>query len=129
MDKKTETILDKVAEEWVVGRKKLEERCPEIKENDVEWIQAIKTIVIETNTWIRFLRDEEKEKRKLEYTGSKGKSGNYTSKSGKPTPKMIGWLKHRNVENPEKMSFDEASKKIGELRKEEESNEDDGGWF
>lgn len=121
MDKKTETLLDRVAEEWAIARKKLGDHCPEIKENDVEMIQAIKTVVTEANVWYRFIRKKE------------FKHDNYNTK-GKPTPKMIGWLKHRNVEDPEKMSFDEASKKIGELRKLE--NEKDGSvetgesaWF
>jgi len=83
LDEKTKKFLDKVAEEWVIDRKRLEVHCPEIKENEVEWIEAIKTIVVEANIWYRFIKKNEITS-KTKYSG-KDKS-NYNKGSGKSIP-------------------------------------------
>ena len=120
MDKRTETLLDKVAEEWVIARKKLEDRDPKIKENDVEMIEAIKTIVVEANIWHRFIRENE----------SGGKSHTSRGKgsgSDKPTEKQIDWLSKHGVDSTA-MTKKEASIKIDGIIKSEDGN-GEGAWF
>jgi len=81
LDEKTIKLLDRVAEEWVIARKKLNDHDSKIKENDVEWIEAIKTIVVEANLWVRFIKKNEI-KDSVKYTPSGGKPRKYTSKGG-----------------------------------------------
>jgi len=130
MDNKTEKLLDRVAEEWVIARKKLNDRDPKIKENEVEWIEALKTIVTEANIWYRLIKKNEimdevkySGKGKPYYKKGSGKSipitadtklnfGKYGGKDGNPAKSLneivssddmsyIGWLSKGGAKNPQ----------------------------
>lgn len=137
MEEKTKMLIKSVAEMWEMADSEILSLMPELKDKELVRIEAVRTIVEQSNKFIlsQMINNSRKDN---QYSGGGTPSkGGYTGGCGgggfvsnKPTKKQIEFLGQEGID-ASNFTKDEATKEIGRIIEERKKSDNKGksGWY